>query len=220
MAVRTSGRYPPKRFSSRIFVQTILYIDAQYRVAIVPWNFGSSALHSLARDQQVCTDSRSCHDAVNENETEISRETSRRFRLTFKLSRHSRQNSFHGLVRLGDGCHGTVHTWTDNNTQTTLHVYLHSAIFLIQSSYNPITGLKTRRPRLSLQPVEDTNKQKIFLTTGKWVLMSSLNTRQYTVIVILQYVILLFDICVNSFASFARQHPTDLLVLYVYVNLK
>ncbi|KAL6447370.1 hypothetical protein ACFW04_001529 [Cataglyphis niger] len=47
--------------------------------------------------------------------------------------------------------------------------------------------------------------------------MSSLNTRQYTAIVILQYIILLFDICVNSFASFARQHPTDLLVLYVYV---
>ncbi|EGI64809.1 TM138 protein, partial [Pseudoatta argentina] len=45
--------------------------------------------------------------------------------------------------------------------------------------------------------------------------MSSLNTRQYTVIVILQYVILLFDVCINSFASFARQHPTDLLVLYV-----
>ncbi|KAL6447369.1 transmembrane protein 138 [Cataglyphis hispanica] len=45
--------------------------------------------------------------------------------------------------------------------------------------------------------------------------MSSLNTRQYTAIVILQYIILLFDICVNSFASFARQHPTDLLVLYV-----
>ncbi|XP_072756903.1 transmembrane protein 138 [Anoplolepis gracilipes] len=45
--------------------------------------------------------------------------------------------------------------------------------------------------------------------------MNSLNTKQYTTIVILQYVILLFDICVNSFASFARQHPTDLLVLYV-----
>ncbi|CAL1677612.1 unnamed protein product [Lasius platythorax] len=45
--------------------------------------------------------------------------------------------------------------------------------------------------------------------------MSSLNTKQYTTIVILQHVILLFDICVNSFASFARQHPTDLLVLYV-----
>ncbi|KAM0731634.1 Transmembrane protein 138 [Formica fusca] len=45
--------------------------------------------------------------------------------------------------------------------------------------------------------------------------MSSLNTRQYMAIAILQYVILFFDICVNSFASFARQHPTDLLVLYV-----
>ncbi|KYN10275.1 hypothetical protein ALC57_17589 [Trachymyrmex cornetzi] len=45
--------------------------------------------------------------------------------------------------------------------------------------------------------------------------MGSLNTRQYMVIVILQYVILLFDVCINSFASFARQHPTDLLVLYV-----
>ncbi|XP_011689988.1 PREDICTED: transmembrane protein 138 [Wasmannia auropunctata] len=45
--------------------------------------------------------------------------------------------------------------------------------------------------------------------------MNSLNTRRYTVIVILQYVILLFDVCVNSFASFARRHPTDLLVLYV-----
>ncbi|XP_077276790.1 transmembrane protein 138 isoform X2 [Temnothorax americanus] len=45
--------------------------------------------------------------------------------------------------------------------------------------------------------------------------MSSLNTRQYTAVAILQYVILLFDVCVNSFASFARRHPTDLLVLYV-----
>ncbi|XP_011173369.1 transmembrane protein 138 [Solenopsis invicta] len=45
--------------------------------------------------------------------------------------------------------------------------------------------------------------------------MSSLNTKQYTAIVILQYILLLFDVCVNSFASFARQHPTDLLVLYV-----
>nr|XP_012234985.1 PREDICTED: transmembrane protein 138 isoform X2 [Linepithema humile] len=45
--------------------------------------------------------------------------------------------------------------------------------------------------------------------------MTSLSTRQYTVVITLQYVILLFDICVNSFASFARQHPTDLLVLYV-----
>ncbi|KYM84658.1 PREDICTED: transmembrane protein 138 [Atta cephalotes] len=45
--------------------------------------------------------------------------------------------------------------------------------------------------------------------------MNSLNTRQYTIIIILQYVILLFDVCINSFASFARQHPTDLLVLYV-----
>lgn len=47
--------------------------------------------------------------------------------------------------------------------------------------------------------------------------MNSLNTRQYTAIVTVQCIILLFDICVNSFASFARQHPTDLLVLYVYV---
>ncbi|XP_011865119.1 PREDICTED: transmembrane protein 138 isoform X2 [Vollenhovia emeryi] len=45
--------------------------------------------------------------------------------------------------------------------------------------------------------------------------MNSLNTRQYTAIVILQYVVLLFDVCVNSFASFARRHPTELLVLYV-----
>ncbi|KAH0950941.1 hypothetical protein HN011_003686 [Eciton burchellii] len=45
--------------------------------------------------------------------------------------------------------------------------------------------------------------------------MNSLNTKQYTVIVIVQYTLLLFDICINSFASFARQHPTDLLVLYV-----
>lgn len=45
--------------------------------------------------------------------------------------------------------------------------------------------------------------------------MNSLNTKQYTVIVILQYIILFFDICINSFASFARQHPTDLLVLYI-----
>jgi len=49
--------------------------------------------------------------------------------------------------------------------------------------------------------------------------MNSLNTKQYTVIVIVQYTLLLFDICINSFASFARQHPTDLLVLYVYVKI-
>ncbi|XP_014473068.1 PREDICTED: transmembrane protein 138 isoform X1 [Dinoponera quadriceps] len=45
--------------------------------------------------------------------------------------------------------------------------------------------------------------------------MNTLNTKQYTAIVILQYAILLFDISVNSFASFSRQHPADLLVLYV-----
>ncbi|XP_020286500.1 transmembrane protein 138 isoform X2 [Pseudomyrmex gracilis] len=45
--------------------------------------------------------------------------------------------------------------------------------------------------------------------------MNSLNTKQYTTIVILQNVLLLFDICVNSFASFARQHPSDMLILYV-----
>ncbi|XP_011149170.1 transmembrane protein 138 [Harpegnathos saltator] len=45
--------------------------------------------------------------------------------------------------------------------------------------------------------------------------MNTLSIKQYTTIVILQHAILLFDICVNSFASFSRQHPTDLLVLYV-----
>lgn len=47
--------------------------------------------------------------------------------------------------------------------------------------------------------------------------MNTLNTNQYTAIIILQYAVLLFDICVNSFASFSRRHPTDLLVFYVYI---
>lgn len=47
--------------------------------------------------------------------------------------------------------------------------------------------------------------------------MNTLSAKQYTAIVILEHAILFFDICVNSFASFSRQHPKDLLVLYVYV---
>ncbi|XP_035742889.1 transmembrane protein 138-like isoform X4 [Vespa mandarinia] len=45
--------------------------------------------------------------------------------------------------------------------------------------------------------------------------MSILTARKYTTIIIGQYLILFFDICVNSFGSFARQHPINLLVLYV-----
>ncbi|XP_066599335.1 transmembrane protein 138-like [Prorops nasuta] len=45
--------------------------------------------------------------------------------------------------------------------------------------------------------------------------MGTLTAKQYLVILIIQYLILLFDIFVNSFASFCRLYPTDLLVLYV-----
>ncbi|KAK2576745.1 hypothetical protein KPH14_005394 [Odynerus spinipes] len=45
--------------------------------------------------------------------------------------------------------------------------------------------------------------------------MGSLSVKKYSAILIVQYFILLFDICVNSFSSFAREHPTNLLVLYV-----
>ncbi|XP_047362041.1 transmembrane protein 138 isoform X2 [Vespa velutina] len=45
--------------------------------------------------------------------------------------------------------------------------------------------------------------------------MSIITARKYTTIIIGQYLILFFDICVNSFGSFARQHPINLLVLYV-----
>ncbi|KAL2718961.1 transmembrane protein 138 isoform X1 [Vespula squamosa] len=45
--------------------------------------------------------------------------------------------------------------------------------------------------------------------------MSILTAKKYTTIIIGQYLILFFDICVNSFGSFTRQHPINLLVLYV-----
>ncbi|XP_015430116.1 PREDICTED: transmembrane protein 138 [Dufourea novaeangliae] len=45
--------------------------------------------------------------------------------------------------------------------------------------------------------------------------MSTLNTKKYLVTAIVQYSILFFDIFVNSFASFSRQRPVNLLILYV-----
>lgn len=49
--------------------------------------------------------------------------------------------------------------------------------------------------------------------------MNTLNTKKYLVTVIVQYLILLFDVFVNSFAGFSRQNPINLLILYVYVML-
>ncbi|XP_012276720.1 transmembrane protein 138 [Orussus abietinus] len=45
--------------------------------------------------------------------------------------------------------------------------------------------------------------------------MSILTLKQYSGVILLQHILLFFDISVNSFASFARSHPVDLLVLYV-----
>ncbi|CAK9830179.1 Transmembrane protein 138 [Anthophora retusa] len=45
--------------------------------------------------------------------------------------------------------------------------------------------------------------------------MSTLSTNKYLVTIIVQYLILLFDIFVNSFTSFSRQNPIHLLILYV-----
>ncbi|XP_031833268.1 transmembrane protein 138 [Nomia melanderi] len=45
--------------------------------------------------------------------------------------------------------------------------------------------------------------------------MSILSTRKYLATIIVQYLILFFDIFVNSFASFSRRSPTNLLILYV-----
>ncbi|XP_033229855.1 transmembrane protein 138 [Belonocnema kinseyi] len=45
--------------------------------------------------------------------------------------------------------------------------------------------------------------------------MNILTQRRYSVILFMQYLLLIFDICINSFASFARPSPVDLLVLYV-----
>ncbi|XP_043271603.1 transmembrane protein 138 [Venturia canescens] len=45
--------------------------------------------------------------------------------------------------------------------------------------------------------------------------MNISSSKQYPAIVVLQYILLLFDICVNSFSSFARSNPVDILALYV-----
>lgn len=47
--------------------------------------------------------------------------------------------------------------------------------------------------------------------------MNTINTKRYLVIIIIQYLILLFDIFVNSFTSFSRSNSINLLILYVYV---
>ncbi|XP_076174027.1 transmembrane protein 138 isoform X2 [Ptiloglossa arizonensis] len=49
--------------------------------------------------------------------------------------------------------------------------------------------------------------------------MNTLNTKKYLVTVIVQYLILLFDVFVNSFAGFSRQNPINLLILYVIQDL-
>ncbi|KOX68203.1 hypothetical protein WN51_06097 [Melipona quadrifasciata] len=45
--------------------------------------------------------------------------------------------------------------------------------------------------------------------------MSTINTKRYLVTIIIQYLILLFDIFVNSFATFSRANPINLLILYM-----
>ncbi|XP_076766604.1 transmembrane protein 138 isoform X3 [Xylocopa sonorina] len=45
--------------------------------------------------------------------------------------------------------------------------------------------------------------------------MSTLNAKKYLVTITVQYLIIVFDIIVNSFASFSRQNPINLLILYV-----
>ncbi|XP_051169867.1 transmembrane protein 138 [Leptopilina boulardi] len=45
--------------------------------------------------------------------------------------------------------------------------------------------------------------------------MNILTQRKYSAILFFQYTLLIFDISINSFASFARPRPVDLLVLYV-----
>ncbi|XP_076239472.1 transmembrane protein 138 [Calliopsis andreniformis] len=45
--------------------------------------------------------------------------------------------------------------------------------------------------------------------------MNTLNTNKYLATIIVQYLILFFDIFVNSFAGFCRQNPIYLLILYV-----
>ncbi|XP_017765887.1 PREDICTED: transmembrane protein 138-like [Eufriesea mexicana] len=45
--------------------------------------------------------------------------------------------------------------------------------------------------------------------------MSTINTKRYLVTIIIQYLVLLFDIFVNSFATFSRPNAINLLILYV-----
>ncbi|XP_043580260.1 transmembrane protein 138 isoform X2 [Bombus pyrosoma] len=45
--------------------------------------------------------------------------------------------------------------------------------------------------------------------------MSTINTKRYLVTITIQYLVLFFDIFVNSFATFSRANPINLLILYV-----
>ncbi|KAF3420737.1 hypothetical protein E2986_14158 [Frieseomelitta varia] len=45
--------------------------------------------------------------------------------------------------------------------------------------------------------------------------MSIINTKRYLITIIIQYLILFFDIFVNSFATFSRANPINLLILYM-----
>ncbi|XP_029032813.1 transmembrane protein 138 [Osmia bicornis bicornis] len=49
--------------------------------------------------------------------------------------------------------------------------------------------------------------------------MNTLNSKKYSVTIIVQYLILLFDIFVNSFANFSRQNPINLLILYMVQDI-
>ncbi|XP_074104194.1 transmembrane protein 138 [Cotesia typhae] len=45
--------------------------------------------------------------------------------------------------------------------------------------------------------------------------MNISTSKQYSAIVIIQNLLLLFDVCVNSFSSFTRSYPVELLSLYI-----
>ncbi|XP_012142023.1 transmembrane protein 138 [Megachile rotundata] len=49
--------------------------------------------------------------------------------------------------------------------------------------------------------------------------MNTLNTKKYSITIIVQYIILLFDILVNSFANFSQQNPINLLILYMVQDI-
>ncbi|XP_011495447.1 PREDICTED: transmembrane protein 138 [Ceratosolen solmsi marchali] len=45
--------------------------------------------------------------------------------------------------------------------------------------------------------------------------MSFLTQKQYAFTLFLQHILLLFDVCANSFSTFLRSNPTNLLILFI-----